>query len=49
MEHEHREARTCRCSMQALEPADDCPVHGWERYPKQCEVCGQFFKEKQTI
>lgn len=38
--HEHREPRSCCCSIQALEPHEDCPVHG-HPWPPRC-VCGKF-------
>jgi len=41
--HVCRESRTCCCSLTALEPDEDCPVHGWP-YPPRCEICGQFMK-----
>ena len=43
MSHVHQESKTCKCSMTALEPNEDCPIHGYPRPPK-CEICGQFVK-----
>jgi hypothetical protein len=41
--HVCRRSRTCRCSMQALEPAPDCPIHGdGPEWPPRCETCGKF-------
>lgn len=34
-------AKTCCCSVLALEPNEDCPVHGVP-YPPRCETCGRF-------
>ena len=40
--HIHHESRTCVCSMQALEPDEQCPIHGTGEWPPRCEVCGCF-------
>jgi hypothetical protein len=40
--HKHRESTTCCCWLQALEPNENCPVHGWGPWPPRCEECGQF-------
>lgn len=43
--HLHEVDRTCCCSSLALEPDEDCPVHGGCRqYPPKCCICGKFFK-----
>jgi hypothetical protein len=34
--------KTCRCSVTALEPNEDCPIHGHGEWPLRCEVCGKF-------
>jgi hypothetical protein len=34
----------CVCSIVALEPDEQCPIHGVE-YPKRCK-CGRFVKRK---
>lgn len=39
--HECRRPRTCCCSIQGLEPDEDCPIHGWP-WPPKCEECGRF-------
>ena len=31
----------CSCDTQALEPSEDCHVHGWPD-PRPCEYCKQF-------
>jgi hypothetical protein len=36
--------KTCTCSMQALEPDEECPVHGAGPYPPRCGKCGRFIK-----
>ena len=40
--HECKESRVCCCFMLALEPDDQCPVHGYP-YPTRCD-CGKFVK-----
>jgi hypothetical protein len=40
--HEHKRPHTCCCSITALEPREDCPIHGWGEWPARCEICGQF-------
>ena len=32
----------CRCSMLALEPNEDCPIHGCGPYTEKCGYCGRF-------
>lgn len=34
-------SRTCTCYILALEPADDCPQHGYP-WPPRCGDCGKF-------
>lgn len=41
--HRCRQSKTCCCGTQAVEPNENCPVHG-HPYPIQCEVCGRFIK-----
>ncbi len=41
-EHECKEPDTCCCSLTALEPDEDCPVHGIEPWPPHCVFCGKF-------
>lgn len=43
VKHECKESRTCCCYLLALEPADDCPVHGYP-WPPRCEECGRFMR-----
>jgi hypothetical protein len=43
VEHVHRESGTCRCSIIADEPTEDCPVHG-HPWPPRCAACGQMMK-----
>jgi hypothetical protein len=40
--HIHQRPHTCCCSLSALEPADNCPIHGGGDWPPRCEICGQF-------
>lgn len=42
--HVCRESRSCVCSIQALEPDEECPVHGVGEWPPRCDVCGRFMK-----
>lgn len=38
----HRE-NTCTCWVAALEPADDCPIHGCgPAWPPRCCICGKL-------
>ena len=41
-EHYCRKGTTCTCSVQGLEPDEDCPIHGCGQWPPRCEVCGRF-------
>jgi hypothetical protein len=41
--HVCRRCRTCTCSIQALEPDEECPAHGWPTR-ETCYVCGRFMK-----
>jgi hypothetical protein len=42
--HVCSEDKTCTCSIQALEPDEECPVHGAGPYPPRCGKCGRFIK-----
>ncbi len=44
LQHEHvcHKSRTCCCSLTALEPDEDCPIHGGGEFPPRCAVCGKF-------
>lgn len=42
--HECHEDNSCCCSMQALEPDEECPVHGFGEWPPRCGICGRFIK-----
>lgn len=42
--HECRESKTCKCYQLALEPRENCPVHGSGEWHPRCEVCGRFLK-----
>lgn len=41
--HKCQESRSCCCSMTALEPDDDCPIHGYP-FPPRCEICGCYMR-----
>ena len=45
--HECRRATGCHCRIDALEPADDCPVHGWP--DNRCETCGRFLPRHEYV
>ncbi len=42
--HKHKRPGMCCCSVQELEPNEDCPIHGCGEWPPRCVVCGQFMK-----
>lgn len=37
--HVCKQSRGCRCRVDGLEPAEDCPEHGWPDH--RCD-CGRF-------
>ena len=39
----------CRCYMFALEPSENCPIHGGGFYPPRCSECGKFMKVKELF
>lgn len=39
--HQCCKSTVCRCYLLALEPNEQCPVHGWP-YPPRCGDCGRF-------
>ena len=39
-EHQCQTSRTCHCYLLAMEPNEDCPVHGVPE--NRCELCGRF-------
>lgn len=43
MKHICRESNVCVCSISALEPDEQCPVHG-APWPPRCCVCGKWMK-----
>ena len=45
MKHECNESLVCQCPEFALEPADNCPLHGYP-YPPRCAECGRFMRSK---
>jgi hypothetical protein len=44
--HICQESHSCCCSLTALEPDEDCPVHAAGPWPPRCEVCGHFMPYK---
>jgi hypothetical protein len=46
--HRCREGRTCVCSIVALEPEEDCPIHGSGPWPPRCKICGRFIRRRKT-
>ena len=46
VKHQCRKPDYCMCHPLALEPAEDCPVHGHPWLPVNCMVCGKFMKQK---
>jgi hypothetical protein len=40
--HQCRESRVCCCSLTALEPDEDCPIHSSGPWPPRCCICGRF-------
>ena len=45
--HEHTQSGPCRCYLLALEPNEQCPVHG-HPWPPRCTVCGQMMPWQST-
>jgi hypothetical protein len=45
--HVCRYTPTCQCYMLALEPADECPIHGSGPAREACDVCGRFMKSRR--
>jgi hypothetical protein len=46
--HECHPPRSCCCSIQALEPDEQCPIHGHPtRFP--CVECGRFLGNPNRI
>lgn len=48
VDHECEEDHLCCCSMTALEPNEDCPVHAAGPYPPRCGICGKFIKRRES-
>lgn len=41
--HVCREMDWCCCSVSALEPSEECPIHtGTGPWPPRCATCGRF-------
>ncbi len=43
MIHNCEESKHCICYQLALEPNDNCPVHGTP-WPVRCYICGRFMR-----
>jgi hypothetical protein len=43
-EHICAQKKYCICSIGALEPDDNCPLHGHANNPPKCDTCGRFIK-----
>lgn len=37
---------SCICYTLALEPDENCPIHGYPSYSNKCSECGRFFKKE---
>lgn len=42
--HKCRRDDVCCCNSMALEPDENCPVHGHGEWPLRCVDCGRFMK-----
>jgi hypothetical protein len=38
------ENKYCICSVQAIEPDENCPIHSAGEWPPRCAECGKFMK-----
>lgn len=38
---------TCCCSISALEPDDDCPIHSFGPPIDRCKHCGRFMRKNR--
>lgn len=47
--HKCVESTSCTCSISALEPNDNCPVHSSGNWPPRCEICGRFMRYDSRI
>lgn len=45
-DRKHHKPSSCRCSSIALEPNENCPVHGY-CLENKCSYCGQFISIKR--
>lgn len=43
-EHVCKRLDFCTCWPLALEPDEDCPIHGHGPLPPRCCICGRFMK-----
>lgn len=47
IDHECYPPDYCFCDSQALEPDEECPIHGIPKPIDNCMVCGRFVRRKQ--
>lgn len=40
----HHLGKTCNCYPLALEPSENCPIHGGASVENRCAYCGKFMK-----
>ena len=48
-EHICHQVDYCLCDVMALEPNEDCPIHGHGEFPPRCMICGKFMKWEVII
>lgn len=46
--HECKTLDYCICDTQALEPREECPIHGCGEYSRRCIICGRFMPYKKA-
>ena len=46
--HVCHELDYCVCNSMALEPDEDCPIHGGGTWPPRCCECGRFIKWEES-
>lgn len=44
MIHRCKRRDYCTCNSMALEPSEECPIHGCGDWPPRCAECGRFIK-----
>ena len=48
-EHICRQIRYCSCMSNAVDPDEDCLIHGFLRQQPRCSYCGRFLKNKPEV